>query len=252
MNMKPLFVFCLSVLSPVAPLSVEKNNALGVRHAQRNITRKLHFIFGLWDDRKSMPLEYKENKAQWEKLNPDWQVKLWLGKKKCRKFVAEHYPANVLEAYGASSPIQQADFLRYLILLKHGGLYADLDTRPSISAEHLINNLASHTSFDSVVFTERVFGQADLNLIEERSADLADLRLNTEANPQRQGFPETSIFVSNWILYSEPGTLLMEALVSECSRRLMFVQAGPLQSKWKKWALQPTLIDGSPVAARLQ
>ena len=76
---------------------------------------------------------FTEYHAQWKKLFPEPQYKhmLWTDDSG-RKLIAEHFPW-FLDAFdGYSMNIQRADSMRYFILYKYGGLYADLDYEPFV------------------------------------------------------------------------------------------------------------------------
>lgn len=63
----------------------------------------------------------------WRRHNPGWDYRLWTDGD-LLALVRDHYPA--LEALYLSypNPVQRADLGRYLILHRHGGIYADIDT----------------------------------------------------------------------------------------------------------------------------
>lgn len=56
----------------------------------------------------------------------DWQYILWTDSS-MRDFVQAHYPHFLSQYDGYPYNIQRADVFRYLVLLKYGGVYIDLD-----------------------------------------------------------------------------------------------------------------------------
>lgn len=64
----------------------------------------------------------------WSKHNPQFKRMLY-DDIMCEEFIKDNYSADVLKAYYTISPGSfRADFWRYLILYKTGGVYADIDT----------------------------------------------------------------------------------------------------------------------------
>ena len=62
----------------------------------------------------------------WIRRNPDWEYRFWTNEDN-RNLIATHYPEH-LEMYDKyPQNIQRADAVRYFILDKVGGVYADLD-----------------------------------------------------------------------------------------------------------------------------
>lgn len=64
----------------------------------------------------------------WRTTNPSWNVKL-LDDDDARRFIAQHFDADHVAAF-ESYPVgvMRADFWRYCVLFKEGGVYADVDT----------------------------------------------------------------------------------------------------------------------------
>jgi mannosyltransferase OCH1-like enzyme len=68
----------------------------------------------------------KKFQHSWMILNPTWYYKLWT-KRECRIFMKLYYPEH-LELYDKYPHfIQKCDAVRYFLLLRYGGIYADLD-----------------------------------------------------------------------------------------------------------------------------
>ena len=61
------------------------------------------------------------------KMNPEWQVRVY-NDEDAHAFVRDEFPTRVASAYEQlSSNVERADFFRYLIVLRYGGVYVDMD-----------------------------------------------------------------------------------------------------------------------------
>jgi hypothetical protein len=92
----------------------------------------VHQVFGLFADNPQMPLMFYQNSKkyiEWCKGN-DYQYILW-DENMCKELLDE-YPDYKEMYYSVKYPIMKVDIVRFLILHKCGGLYADLDTTPNI------------------------------------------------------------------------------------------------------------------------
>lgn len=91
----------------------------------------IHQIFGLMGDDELPPLFKKSQKAfkSFCKKN-NYKYKLW-NKKSCEKLV-EKYKKYKKLYYSVKYDIMKVDIIRFLILHKYGGLYADLDIFPKL------------------------------------------------------------------------------------------------------------------------
>lgn len=63
----------------------------------------------------------------WMRLNPAWEVKLW-DDAHCKDFVRQEFPEYFAAYTGLAKNVERADFFRYLVVLRYGGVYADIDT----------------------------------------------------------------------------------------------------------------------------
>ena len=100
----------------------EKNNPSVIKGSINSIPKTIHQI---WLGPRPIPEEYLENSKKWQKLHPSWQYKLW------READIESWNFQSKDLFNKASSYQEkADILRYEILQKHGGLYADMDYKP--------------------------------------------------------------------------------------------------------------------------
>ena len=98
----------------------------GVRSASGSklIPRIIHQTY---KSRKALTERDRAMMQTWSDMNPDWETRFYEDED-CAAFVNEHFP-EYFEAYsGLTKKVEQSDFFRYLVILKHGGVYADIDT----------------------------------------------------------------------------------------------------------------------------
>lgn len=74
-----------------------------------------------------VPERLRPLRESWRRLHPDWEHRFW-DDEACRALVAGSFP-ELLGLYDACPhAVQRADIFRYLVVARHGGVYADLDT----------------------------------------------------------------------------------------------------------------------------
>lgn len=79
-------------------------------------------------DKSSIHPDLLENVRQIKALNPDWEHRLY-DNADCRAFIAEHCDVETLRLYERINPrygAARADFFRYLLLYRVGGVYLDI------------------------------------------------------------------------------------------------------------------------------
>lgn len=82
-------------------------------------------IHQTWKSR-TLPVNLENFQASWRKYNPDIEYRYY-DDDDCLAVVRDEFP-DYLEAYlRLPRAIQRADFFRYLIVYRYGGLYADID-----------------------------------------------------------------------------------------------------------------------------
>src|SRR5450759_1503847 len=74
----------------------------------------------------------------WKTENPSWEYRFW-NYKMIDKFLSENFPGFIERYNSFRYDVQRWDAIRYLILLKHGGVYADLDYECLEPLDWLIN-----------------------------------------------------------------------------------------------------------------
>ena len=84
-----------------------------------------HIIHQTWDD-ENVPARFSPFMRTWTKLHPDWEYWFWTPTE-VRRMLQKHYP-QYLAMYGDyKEAIFKANLMRYFIMHKYGGVYADLD-----------------------------------------------------------------------------------------------------------------------------
>ncbi|KPM36213.1 hypothetical protein AK830_g10346 [Neonectria ditissima] len=83
---------------------------------------------------------------QWRLVNPDWRYER-ITDANNDAYVRDHFDAPISDIFTSlQDPILKADFLRYLILLREGGVWADIDVYP----HQPISNWVPKQDLDSV------------------------------------------------------------------------------------------------------
>lgn len=104
----------------------------------------IHQVYGMFDDGiplKDIPVFYenvKKTRAFCKKNNI--QHKLW-NLKQANNLIQKHFKQYTQLWNDFKVPIQKADFIRYCILYKYGGIYIDCDIHPIDKSNTHINKL---------------------------------------------------------------------------------------------------------------
>ncbi|KAH7228304.1 nucleotide-diphospho-sugar transferase [Fusarium oxysporum] len=90
-----------------------------------------HKIWQSWKDDSENPTDRTVGfPHQWRAVNPDWRYER-ITDAKNDAYVRDRFDANISDVFTSlQDPILKADFLRYLILLREGGVWADIDVFP--------------------------------------------------------------------------------------------------------------------------
>ena len=98
-------------------------------------------IHQTWKSRE-IPGEYQKWVESWIKYNPGWEYKLWTDDDN-RNLIKNHFPEHLQMYDSFPKNIMRVDTIRYFILYKYGGVYADLDFE---CISPLISLLANHSA----------------------------------------------------------------------------------------------------------
>jgi hypothetical protein len=93
--------------------------------APRAICQVPHVLHQTWKSREVQSL-FVPRITSWFKVNPGWEYRFWTDADN-RALIRDHFPESLAMFDGYHSAIQRADAIRYFILYKYGGVYADLD-----------------------------------------------------------------------------------------------------------------------------
>ena len=104
------------------------------------MNKLVHQVYGIFDDNiplKDIPVFYENVKLtkKFCKLH-NYKYKMW-NLKMCIKLIKDHYPEYLKLWNDFPLPIQKADFIRYCILHKYGGIYIDCDIHPLRNFDNL-------------------------------------------------------------------------------------------------------------------
>lgn len=104
------------------------------------IPRILHQI---WVGPEALPDEFRGYRESWSRHHPDWELRLW---------TEQNLPADFTrkEAYERlRKPVERADIIRLEVLLRFGGVYADMDFECVRSIEPLLEGVEFCTAYMS-------------------------------------------------------------------------------------------------------
>jgi mannosyltransferase OCH1-like enzyme len=90
-------------------------------------------IHQIWLGKAELPSLYLRYQQEWKKLHPDWNYILWTENE------IDKLEFSTKELYAKSKDyLEKADLVRYEVLNKFGGVYADFDVEPKINLDSLI------------------------------------------------------------------------------------------------------------------
>lgn len=111
---------------------LQSHSAFGVL-GQRSLPQPEGFPRKIWQTWKTGLADMSEDNRKpifnWQWINPTWRFEL-LTDETAKTFVQDRFPGTRATEIFTSlgDPILRADFIRYLVLLADGGVYADIDT----------------------------------------------------------------------------------------------------------------------------
>jgi inositol phosphorylceramide mannosyltransferase catalytic subunit len=75
-----------------------------------------------------LPDALRRWQATWQRLNPDCEYRFY-DDHDCLEFIKQHFPGLAGVYQSIEFGVQKADLFRYLVVYRHGGLYADMDMK---------------------------------------------------------------------------------------------------------------------------
>ncbi|MEO8362144.1 MAG: glycosyltransferase [Vicinamibacteria bacterium] len=164
------------------------------------VPRLIHLIYGLWSRTGRLPWHCRSVLGAWRRHHPGWTVVLW-GRQQGERLVKESFPELWPTYQQLARPAQRCDLLRYLILKRFGGVYADLDLHCRTSVEPWLPS-----------------GAALVTLVERHltAARAAAIGL---PEPIRQGRAETLVRIANFFLAASPSHPLLTEIVEMVQSR---------------------------------
>jgi mannosyltransferase OCH1-like enzyme len=90
---------------------------------QRKIPRIVHQTY--WS-REGIPDELRKISETWKSMNPEYEYKFY-DDKACFNFVEHEFPEYYDAYVNLPKNVERSDFFRILVVLREGGVYADMD-----------------------------------------------------------------------------------------------------------------------------
>jgi len=140
-----LILFALAALSVVyvvyqftRPNEFLKNiYANPLAQGSRYIPKK---IFQTVADKNKINWKFRENIQKIRKMNPGWEYTL-MDDADILEFIKRNYPQSILDIYNKINPeygAARADFFRYLLIYKEGGVYLDIKSNMRIPLDMIL------------------------------------------------------------------------------------------------------------------
>jgi mannosyltransferase OCH1-like enzyme len=95
-----------------------------------------YVVHQTWKTRE-IPERFQAWMASWLEHNPGAEHQLW-SDERCREFVEREFPGRLAAYLSLATPVERADLWRYLVIYRHGGVYADLDAECTQSWQGLL------------------------------------------------------------------------------------------------------------------
>lgn len=95
-----------------------------------------HILHQIWHD-LHVPIAFDHFQRAWSNHHPDWNHCLWTFEHG-EEIITDHYPQLLPTWRTLPKVVQKADLLRYVVLHRYGGVYADMDTEPLKPFDSLI------------------------------------------------------------------------------------------------------------------
>jgi len=101
-------------------------------------------LFHQTNSQAELPAQVAEHIGNLRLRNPGWKYTFY-DEKERHAFIRDHYDARMLKAYERINPLYRAaraDFFRYLLVFRLGGIYLDIKSGASRSFDDIVGNHA--------------------------------------------------------------------------------------------------------------
>ncbi|KAH6649432.1 nucleotide-diphospho-sugar transferase [Chaetomium tenue] len=152
---------------------------------------KLTYPATHWKDDSESPTEKAAGLPhQWRAVNPDWRYER-LTDANMDAYVRDRFEGRTVDVFtNLHDPILKADLLRYLLMLKEGGVWADIDVRPL---------------------------QPVSNWIPEKHRDKTNLVIGIESDHHKKsvlpGVSPHSVALAQFAMFTKPGHPVLRVVV---------------------------------------
>lgn len=129
---------------------------------------------------EQLPDYIKKISNTWKDKNPDYDY-VYMSDDDAREFIRKEYGSKVVKLFdNVPVGVMRADMFRYLVLLKEGGIYADLDTICNVPADEWVDrsNLFVVAPEHEMNFCQWTFAASPDNYILNSVVDLMISRLS--------------------------------------------------------------------------
>jgi len=89
-------------------------------------------------DYKDLPINFRRATMTWRNLNPSWEYRYVSSAERAKQVRA--YSEEAYLFYSFTDKVTQADLWRYIVLLKNGGVYADMDSVCSTPLDYVLKS----------------------------------------------------------------------------------------------------------------
>lgn len=140
------YILCTLVIFGVVILFVLRNRSISAYQDEyiTDGTEDLKYIpkkiFQLIADKNKINSEFQRNINYIKNLNPDWEYRLY-DDSEMTEYILENYGSKFLDYYNKINPkygAARADFFRYLLMYKEGGVYLDIKSASKYPLSQII------------------------------------------------------------------------------------------------------------------
>eukprot|EP01062_Namystynia_karyoxenos_P036829 TRINITY_DN2681_c0_g1_i1.p1 TRINITY_DN2681_c0_g1~~TRINITY_DN2681_c0_g1_i1.p1 ORF type:complete len:615 (+),score=102.86 TRINITY_DN2681_c0_g1_i1:66-1910(+) len=138
------------------PFILSDDQSEFVRPDDWNVTLIPRIIHQTWRN-ETLPAYALDPVRSWAERNPGHRHLLWTDRQ-MDNYVRNHFEEIYAGVWRDARPIERADLFRYLVLLREGGWYADIDTTCLRPLEHWSSSHRAFGAIEAVVGMETIAG----------------------------------------------------------------------------------------------